>query len=504
MALNTRPHSFTDLPDSNTFYPAKLVLLLIFSYILLTPSFDLMPDVGMYNEKRILECLIFLIAAMTLLFDKHLRYKWIDVFTALPLAIRYMLFSILVIGLISATNAQQITAALLDVALYSLIFIMIIMLAAIHSLVGLKWFASLFMITLLASISLYLTTFVSGQIAASLEPVPLLQQSLFANFAHLRFFSQFQSWTLPLVILPLLLVPRLSRSLKILTLIIAAGWWYLLFTSGTRGTILGLIIAFAAVAIVFGRHALPWLKWQGIAVAAGLLMYLTFFFILPTISNNDASSVVENTVDRKLMHSTGRFRLWEKAGQMIADKPLLGVGPMHYGCDLDNKTAAHPHNSILQIAAEWGLPVAFLLLALILFGLFRWILCGRNLLLKPPTQLVTGLDEAQLYPALLASSITAAIHSLFSGIIIMPLSQMIMIIIIGWMIAVYHRNGEKHLIKKHSHFALIALLLISSGTLVYTTTPDIFNLFEMQQTFLSEHPTSRVLPRFWQQGRICG
>ena len=489
-----------------TQFPAKFILLLLFSYILLTPSFDLLPSYGMYNEKRILECLILLIAVALLLIDKTLSLKWIGTFTTLPILVRYSLFAIFIIGLLSAANAPQAIAAFLDVALYTLIFIAIILVAAIQQLITQKKFEAFFLITLLASTAIYLTTFFSGQIAASLEPVPLLHQSLFANFSHLRFFGQFQSWTLPLIVLPLLLVPRLPRSLKILTLIIAASWWYLLFTSGTRGSMFGLIIAFAAVAIAFGRHALPWFKWQGVAIVAGLLIYITLFFILPAMTSSDSSTVLKNTVGRELAHSTGRFKLWEKAGQMIVNEPFLGVGPSHYGCDLSNHIAAHPHNSILQIAAEWGLPVAILITGITLFSLLRWIQRGRVLLSTSPQG--SNQSRALLYPTLLASLVAAGTHSLFSGVIIMPLSQIMMIIVIGWMIAVYQAatDKQKPILSTQNGFrlALTALVLLSSGILIYATVPDIFHLFELQGAFQSEHPTTRVLPRFWQQGRICG
>ena len=96
---------------------------------------------------------------------------------------------------------------------------------------------------------------------------------------------------------------------------------------------------------------------------------------------------------------------------MIQADPWAGAGPAHfahYGRDLP--FGAHPHNWVLQIGSEWGLPALVCLCAALLLSFRRLSRHGNfaseNKLALPAAWWVTGT--------------AIVVDGLFSGIILMP------------------------------------------------------------------------------------
>jgi len=156
----------------------------------------------------------------------------------------------------------------------------------------------------------------------------------------------------------------------------------------------GAAVTVAALAFTYSRNA-----WLGLAVGAlGLILtaqrslrivavratvLILGAVTLPGPVNERARSVV-NLEDRTLID---RLAMWRAGLSMIADHPLLGVGPgevrtwyQHYRRpDAIRPSTGHLHNSAIQIAAERGLPalVAWLWLWVVYFREGWWIL-GRT------------------------------------------------------------------------------------------------------------------------------
>jgi len=475
------------------------------AYIVLAPSIDLLPVIGRYDEKRLLECILLLIASFSLLINTDMREHWIWLATRLPISNRRLLLGLLMIGLLSSLLATSPGRALLDVSLYLLLFVACLVIALSHHHLG-PLFDKLVANALLLTSAFSLTTFFSAYIAANIEPVPLLHWDLFGNFSHVRFFSQFQSWTLPLIVLPLLFTNKPTGLRLWIPLMLAGGWWFLLLASGTRGTLLGLIVAAVITTIAFGRLALPWFKWQGLALLVGLSAYALIFLLPPLLTGADTSAIQEGTLGRSLTHSSGRFHLWQVAGSMIAQHPLLGIGPMHYACGVTNGIAAHPHNAVLQIAAEWGVPAVLIVIFLLVSGIQAWIRQGR-LQLAPTHATATPLAQVMLYPALLASLTTATTHALFSGVINMPLSQVSMILVIGWMLAIYFSPESAtgtSTDNRRGNLLWIILILAGCIGLLAGIVPDLLNFGELMNNNHVPQGATLFMPRFWQQGLICG
>ena len=508
-------HPKTDIlryPVSLALNPGTLLFLLVCTFIVLTPSIDLIPVIGRYDEKRLLECLLLLFAGFSLILLPAVRDDWIRLANQLPLTHRRLLACLITLGLLSALLATAPGRALLDVSLYLLLFIACLHLAIQRHHLG-HHFDKIVAYALLLTSAFSLTSFAAAYTAANIEPVPLLHWDLFGNFSHIRFFSQFQSWTLPLIVLPLLLSSRPAGIRLWLPLLLAGGWWFLLFASGTRGTLLGLIVAGVITAFAYGRRALPWFKWQGLALLIGLTCYALLILLPPLLTVADTSAIQDGTLGRSLTHSSGRFHLWQVAGSMIAQHPLLGVGPMHYACGVTNGIAAHPHNAVLQIAAEWGLPAALIVIYLVFSGIQAWIRLGRTRLQATPTTVAAGFGQdqgtphAMLFPALLASLTTAATHALFSGVINMPLSQVSMVLVIGWMLGLYFTSApapaSTPTTTKDRAIWMTVILAACIGLLA-GIVPDLMNFGELLNNAHVPPGATLFMPRFWQQGLICG
>jgi len=489
----------------------RLPTLLLAGFIILAPSNDLLPVIGLYDEKRLLECALLLLIGLSLIINPDIRNQWTE---SIPLArgTSLLIFTTLALGAISAIFTKNQLHAFLDVSLYALLCVACLFIALERRRID-SAFDKFFSSVILLGGALYLLAFAAALAAATMEAIPLLHWDLFINFSHIRFFSQFQSWTLSLMILPVLMSGRERNGLKFwASLIICSGWWFLLFTSGTRGTMLGICIAAIVVTFAFGRHAFPWLKWQGITMLLGLLLYSAFFLLPSLLGSLDTSAVQNGTIGRSLTSPQGRFHLWDVALQMIIAHPFLGVGPMHYACGLTNGIAAHPHNSLIQIAAEWGLPAAVIVVFIGISGTLAWIRQGRNRLAMENA----CKTDLMIYPTLLAALVTAATHAMFSGVIIMPLSQVMMTLVIGWMLGIYYSTAGKQLNGRNPATAEIAAtapvwrfiwvlttLLACIGLLI-GIGPDLLDFGNLLNTGNIPSGARFFMPRFWQQGLICG
>jgi len=468
-----------------------LSVLLFCLYFVTVPRLDILPWFGSYNEKRIMELLLLLVVASTFISSSLLRKNWLAILEHLPPGSKRMLLFIAVMGLVSSAGAAFPRFSLLEVSLFCLLFGGTICVASCYVELG-DLFIKMVAIALFLLGWFYLAVFVAYYLTALSGGITFAQLSNFSNFSNIRFFNQLQSWTLPLIVIPLLLFTRRPLFIRALFIVVAMGWWFLLFSSSCRGTLVGCLFAFSATFLVFGKKAQSWRRWQIIAIAGGFAAYLLFFSFIPSIMSID----VQTIMDRDLISSSRRLELWSVAGKMIQARPWLGYGPMQYAAE-PGLMASHPHNSIAQIAAEWGLPVAFAVLTLFIWGLLRW--------LKIITSSST-LQGQNIYAALFASLLTAAVHSLLSGIIVMPLSQLMMVLVIGWMLGISARQSiARQNYHRLKHVILwISFPVVISG-LVWSLFPGVLHLTELQTEFHNSHPEETILkPRFWLQGQLVG
>ncbi len=261
--------------------------------------------------------------------------------------------------------------------------------------------------------------------AALSAQTPLLREHLLPAYSNYRFFNHVQTVTIPLLLAAAVVGPRRYGLRRWAGAALVLEFCLLFFTGG-RATMLALGIAAAVVAVAFRQAARAWLVRLGVAAVAGGGLYLILFNAVPIAMGLPRDFFATDVIARSEAGVGGpREYLWRLAWQYIRESPLLGIGPMHYAHRV-NLEAAHPHNVYLQLAAEWGVPFAVLVVAIAAMGWFRLLRKARA---------STTDEERALGLSLVAAGAAIAVDGMFSGNFVMPMSQLWIAFAIGLALA---------------------------------------------------------------------
>jgi putative inorganic carbon (hco3(-)) transporter len=278
-------------------------------------------------------------------------------------------------------------------------------------------------VALLHAVRIVVNYCASFALGTHLEPIDFAP-----GFSNYRFFNHTQTVLLPLLVLLYCLTPLASR-LRYLWLALVSLWWLSIFATTGRGSLLGLAAGAVFAAIVLRRSAAAYLKAFALTFVGGIAMYAVFLVIVPVLAGGSSFGAFDNVIERSRTDpSSSRFHLWGKAFDLVLQHPWFGVGPMHFAHDAPRaRIAAHPHDWVLQIAAEWGLP-ALLLLG---FGLFQ----GMRALVRSRTRISSIERGDVVLAALLVGGAAVLVDGLVSGLIVMPQSQLAIALYLGFAIA---------------------------------------------------------------------
>jgi len=244
-------------------------------------------------------------------------------------------------------------------------------------------------------------------------------------FANIRFFNHMQTATLPLLILLCCVTPATSR-LRWLWWPLTAYWWMAIFATSGRGTLLGMAAAGIAVAALRRRPGRAYLKAAALSMLGGLLMYFVFLVAIPVLAGGVPFGAFSDSVARTMADPASRREvLWQRAIELIVRHPWMGVGPMHFAHNAgDLHTGAHPHDWVLQIAAEWGIPALLCLCAALALAMRALLRAGSRLAVQDT------LNQA-ICSALVAGSAAILADGLVSGLFVMPQSQLAIALFLG-------------------------------------------------------------------------
>jgi putative inorganic carbon (HCO3(-)) transporter len=312
---------------------------------------------------------------------------------------------------------------------------------------------------------------------------------LLSGFSNKRFYGQFQTFTLPLLTLPLLL-SNATRPARAMVFALLCVWWLIAITGGTRGTWLGLGVAGMVLAFL-GPCGRRWLAWQLAAVGCALMLYWLLFTALAAYLGIDVSDVA---ADRLTTSLSGRGPIWWQAWGMIVERPWLGFGPMHFA-DIANDIAAHPHQAILQWACEWGVPSTLCMVVLALRG--GW---ATVTLMRERTLSMARIDLLRL--CLFASLVGASTQAMVDGVIVMPNSQLWLALVVGWLMALHVWQTPQSISAPLPLGAWMAASVLAVGLLVYVAIRDVPQLTERNQHYVGSSKV-HLQPRFWAQGVIA-
>ncbi|TDM06841.1 MAG: hypothetical protein C4K60_14045 [Ideonella sp. MAG2] len=264
----------------------------------------------------------------------------------------------------------------------------------------------------------------------------------------------------------------------------------LVWFSGARSTLLSLaIVSLGFLALVQQKHF--WTKRLLLMVAASVATYIIVYRWTP-----DAIGVViadAETMSQRNQAGTvnTRIMLWQHAWNMAAAKPWTGWGGLHYAT-LTHLPAAHPHNIILQWAAEWG----WVSTLLALFALARLTRLARAAMRRRLRGASWPLSPIATAAGL--ASLAGWVDAMFSGTLTMPASQVWWLFCLGThqinKLAEIDSNSKEANSKKHLIGIVFTLLTLSIANATYNHLCG----FDMQSNPRSES----LQPRLWLLGNL--
>ncbi|UCV22126.1 O-antigen ligase family protein [Ferribacterium limneticum] len=243
--------------------------------------------------------------------------------------------------------------------------------------------------------------------------------SLLYGFSNVRFEGQFLTIAVPLLggtlCMPKDSSVRYPRRLDFFLMLSLAS---MVFVAGTRGT----IAAWLAVSIMFWG-----LKEGARNTAKRMFLVMALGFVLAWLVLQTVSWVTGQPADyrfagEQVFGLSAREILWQHAWAKIVEFPWFGVGPMHFA-SLGNPVGSHPHQSLLQIASEWGLPVFFMIMATVAVWLFKVFAEVRS----GDAKMGAGLRWVLLFAVL-----SSMVQSMVDGVLVMPYPQLWLAITVGW------------------------------------------------------------------------
>ena len=483
-------------------------LCLLGLLLIILPSFSPFFDVP-YTPKRVFQMgFLSVLVLQAVLFRKVLVHLWQELIT-FPSMVRYTVGSVLALGFISAIVANHPFYAFLEIGMFILLFIFLLfvihfykqapqafvfMLAGMLSVMVLVYFTR-FSIT-------YINNFLypawpvwpnTKLVQIMIDGEPLFPEP-FLGFVHARFLNHLHTWSLPLFALFVVSTPKKYWTVRGLLFFITCFWWMLVFAADARGAILASVLSLILVFVLFRTNIKEWCKVYLLTFVSGLASY--FFFFKVIMPEGSRTILTRFT-------GSGRLTMWENAFDLFLQNPILGAGPMHFADISNGFKFAHPHNFYVQILSEWGIIVFVLLATVFVFGCMKWFgFCRKNMNSESPKKL-------HIKAALTASLAAGAMHSFISGLMHTPLSQILMVIVLGWAIGLYYNEkgwGTSQIaIPQFSVFKIWLIRLGAAAVLVFMlwgTAQTLQTLDEGRIEFYQDLDNARLFPRYWDHGII--
>lgn len=396
----------------------------------------------------------------------------------LPKPVSYALLGIFASGLISCFFAELPGWALKEWARY----VGLALLAIILGYCARKPVVRRFMLWGMASVGfIHAFQFLVAYASAFLSGMYMLDAGmLFRGFSNPRFFGQFQVMLLPVLALLIREFRQQGRrGLTAILLTVLAVQWCIALTLGGRGLWLGLAVSHAALFCV-SRSFWRLLVIQLMAGLLGAILLVVMFHLIP-----DWLEITPKMRDTWRFTLSGRGPLWQWAWEMALANPWFGVGPMHYAATL-NPIATHPHQVILQWAAEWGFVATALAMLLAGWGVIHGVMYLRRNM--------ASHHDAALWLAIVGALVLAQVD----GVFVMPYTETWLAILIGLVLARWSTAAKSQPLQRYASL-LLALPVMVVFSLVLLE--DVPRLAENKQVYSEKHGGS-FNPRFWQQGWI--
>lgn len=472
-----------------------LLLIIAIAIISFIPYIKL-DGFSYYDSKRVLQLtFLSIVAVSSLIYSLNFNLKEQRDYLKLSKSIFLLLSLFLIGGLISVYLSESYQHALLEYSMHIVLIFSIAFFSTKYRRRHWQLGGALFGSALLFS-SIYVAIFLGNMFLSFFDPLipewpgrfSIVEissgEKLKVNFPfkevlyfeNKRFFNHIQTWSLPLL-LGILVYTKQIKSAKLYeygSLLLITLWWMLIFASGARGTTVALISSSFIIFLFLKANHKDFFQSNLLTALFGGGLYILFFKILKSA---DKVPLARTRIGV-------RFDYWETSLEGWLAEPFFGMGPMHFAKVDSVYWSAHPHNYFVQILTEWGL-ISFLALTLLLV-----VWATRSV------KLFNAIDLSKrskiLYYAVIWSAAAGLIHSLVSGVMHTPISQLFLIFILAWLLSFLRRKTEfKSYFEIPKHYVGIGLIVIIILVLIMG--------FELP---FYDEPASRVYPRFWNRGNF--
>lgn len=227
---------------------------------------------------------------------------------------------------------------------------------------------------------------------------------------------------------------------------------------------------------------------------------MLFFVRLPSQVDLQA---LNNPSTRLTTFLSYRDVLASQALEVIAQNPILGIGPMHFA-DSVSAGYTHPHQSLLQWGAEWGLVSLAMVVWFVAAALKKLLK-----LLRQDCDVVQWTNHLRL--CLAASILAGLMLSMVDGVFVMPVAQTWFAILLGWLLALSSESHAESRPHAERSFALLApflgliitlLMGVAAATISVKVYADKNLLAQRHENYLKQGIDEVWHPRFWSDGFI--
>lgn len=442
--------------------------------LLISQFFNIAPSGAWHDSHRLFQILFFCIISLYFFWCRNIEKQ-----------IVWAVIAVLIFGLLSALGSQYPQWSLMEVALW----VCCIMVFSYFSKVAREnsfqdcW--RFLIISLCACSALMIFRFfVSYVTHLAVNNFQINVHDLISGFDNPRFFGQFA--TMALCVLGVAIYKN-SFSRKNITLnFIFILLWILVIATGTRGTWLaiGVISLFL---LPFGRSGTMWSLQQAKGAAFGII---GTYFLFSFIPKKMGFLIVNHAAERLNTSLSLREIIWNQAIEMAIAHPWLGAGPMHFAA-LRSVAGAHPHQMILQWSAEWGIPFALIVLAIVFYVFYSFFFYMRH----------HGNDINSMhlsYIGLMTAVMAALVQSMVDGVFVMPYTQLWLSVLAGLAYGLHQKQRGT----SQKYYALWMEKIICAVFIGCAFFLAIVAIPSMQKASDLYIAAEGIKPRFWIYGFI--
>lgn len=472
---------------------AYLLMIAALALVWTLPLLGWLPDATWHDQQRIGQAIGMVLAAgaATLVFGPG-RFRPSPV---LDPGRRRLLALVIAGGIVSACLARQPLWGFVEVALGVGSLGIAWLVATMRRMFGATVDRVLLAVLFFTCTGL-ITRFLAAYLSAIIGNEGVLNAWLLVDgFSNPRFFGQFLTLGLPLLLVPLLTSGELRRH-SVVAGVLAVLAWTVAITSGTRGTWLALALA-AVVLAYTGPTGRRWAMWQISAATAGLVLFWIAMTVVPDALEMRAD---QHAAARLTTSLSQRDIIWRQAIEVAYENPLLGIGPMQLA-DVPNGVAVHPHQAWLQWAAEWGVPSALLVTWLVVCA--AWSVASAARARGESTQ-----EQDVIRLCLMGSIAGGLTQAMVDGVLVMPYSQIWVALLGGWLLGLQPQAAPlgpvaaaSRSVPRAALSLWLAAFAASAAVLAYVVVRDYSHLAEREQAF-ARSIGGHFQPRFWAQGVI--